>query len=328
MPMLVASTSDGFDQYSLGGIMVPFNNQKSSAAAALVYALVIGFVFSTPQAWAQQSARPPAGQSGAATASQSARARAATPPNRPGATGGNSIGNSRSGYNPGNSQNASGSGRNSGGSGYNPGSNDRNPGGSGYNPGSNGRNPGGSGYNPGSNGRNPGGSGYNPGGNDRNPGGSGYNPGANGRNPGGSGYNPGSNGYNPGANWNGSTGTGWNPGNYYGRPVINGWVRLGSAAAGKAPDRDIIQAYGRYRYSRIKFCVRFADVSFYRAEVQLTTGNRRDLNLRSRVANRQCTQEYYLLGGKSFDIRYVYLYFRQADNYNNWRSAQVDLYAR
>jgi hypothetical protein len=30
MPMLVAVTSDGFDQYSLGGIMVPFNNQKSS----------------------------------------------------------------------------------------------------------------------------------------------------------------------------------------------------------------------------------------------------------------------------------------------------------
>ncbi|MFZ4380545.1 MAG: hypothetical protein ACOYO0_01095 [Sandarakinorhabdus sp.] len=277
--MLVAVTSDGFDQYSLGGIMVPFNNQKSSSAASLVNALVIGLVFSTPQAWAQQSPRPPAGQSGAATASRPARTPAATPPGRPGATGGNSIGNSGSGYNPGIGQTASGSGRN----------------------------PGGSGYNPGSNGRNPGGSGYNPGSNDRNPGGSGY---------------------NPGANWNGSTGTGWNPGNYYGRPVINGWVRLGSAAAGKAPDRDIIQAYGRYRYSRIKFCVRFADVSFYRAEVQLTSGNRRDLNLRSRVANRQCTREYYLLGGKNFDIRYVYLYFRQADNYNNWRSAQVDLYAR
>ena len=305
--MLVAVTSDGFDQYSLGGIMVPFNNQKSSSAASLVNALVIGLVFSTPQAWAQQSPRPPAGpqawgmqsprppagQSGAATASRPARTPAATPPGRPGATGGNSIGNSGSGYNPGIGQTASGSGRN--------------PGGSGYNPGSNGRNPGGSGYNPGSNDCNPGGSGYNPGSNDRNPGGSGY---------------------NPGANWNGSTGTGWNPGNYYGRPVINGWVRLGSAAAGKAPDRDIIQAYGRYRYSRIKFCVRFADVSFYRAEVQLTSGNRRDLNLRSRVANRQCTREYYLLGGKNFDIRYVYLYFRQADNYNNWRSAQVDLYAR
>ena len=39
-------------------------------------------------------------------------------------------------------------------------------------------------------------------------------------------------------------------------------------------------------------------------------------------------RQYYLRGGKSLDIRYVYLFFRQADNITNWRTARVDLYAR
>jgi len=210
------------------------------------------------------------------------------------------------GYNP---------GANSGGSGYNPGANS---GGSGYNPGAN---SGGSGYNPGAN---SGGSGYNPG---ANSGGSGYNPGAN---SGGSGYNPGGNsgGYNPGGAWNGVTGNGWNPGNYYQQSIIQGWMRLGSATAGKNAERDTIQAYGRYRYSRIKLCVRGADVAFYKAQVQFEYSGRQDVSVQSRVRRGQCTREYYLRGGKSLDIRYVYLYFRQADNVLNWRSAQVDLYAR
>jgi hypothetical protein len=179
----------------------------------------------------------------------------------------------------------------------------------------------GGGYNPGAN---SGGSGYNPGGNS---GGGGYNPGGN---SGGSGYNPGGNsgGYNPGGAWNGVTGNGWNPGNYYQQSIIQGWMRLGSATAGKNAERDTIQAYGRYRYSRIKLCVRGADVAFYKAQVQFEYSGRQDVSVQSRVRRGQCTREYYLRGGKSLDIRYVYLYFRQADNVLNWRSAQVDLYAR
>ena len=157
--------------------------------------------------------------------------------------------------------------------------------------------------------------------------GGGYNPGAN---SGGSGYNPGGNsgGYNPGGAWNGVTGNGWNPGNYYQQSIIQGWMRLGSATAGKNAERDTIQAYGRYRYSRIKLCVRGADVAFYKAQVQFEYSGRQDVSVQSRVRRGQCTREYYLRGGKSLDIRYVYLYFRQADNVLNWRSAQVDLYAR
>jgi hypothetical protein len=170
------------------------------------------------------------------------------------------------------------------------------------------------------------GGGYNPGGNS---GGSGYNPGGN---SGGSGYHPGGNsggsGYNPGGAWNGVTGNGWNPGNYYQQSIIQGWMRLGFATAGKNAERDTIQAYGRYRYSRIKLCVREADVAFYKAQVQFEYSGRQDVNVQSRVRRGQCTREYYLRGGKSLDIRYVYLYFRQADNVLNWRSAQVDLYAR
>ncbi len=192
------------------------------------------------------------------------------------------------------------------GGGYNPGSNS---GSGGYNPGGN---SGGGGYNPGSN---SGSGGYNPGGNS---GGSGYNPGASSSRP----------DYNPGGAWNGATGEGWNPGNYYQRSVIQGWVRLGFAEAGKGADKDIIQAYGRYRYSRIKLCVRVADVAFYDAQVQFEHGGKQDIRVQSRVKRGQCTREYYLRGGKRLDIRYVYLFFRQADNITNWRTARVDLYAR
>ena len=194
-------------------------------------------------------------------------------------------------------------------------------GGGGYNPGGN---SGGGGYNPGGN---SGGGAYNPGGNS---GGGGYNPGGN--SSGGSGYNPGASSsrpdYNPGGAWNGATGEGWNPGNYYQRSVIQGWVRLGFAEAGKGADKDTIQAYGRYRYSRIKLCVRVADVAFYDAQVQFEHGGKQDIRVQSRVKRGQCTREYYLRGGKKLDIRYVYLFFRQADNITNWRTAHVDLYAR
>lgn len=185
---------------------------------------------------------------------------------------------------------------------------------------------GGSGYNPGQTGGtgsrpdyNSGGSGSRP---DYNPGGSGSRPDYN---PGGSGSRP---DYNPGGTWNGATGGGWNPGNYYGQSVVRGWVRLGAASAGRSPDKDIIEARGQYRYSRIKLCVRFADVAFYDAKVQFSGGGRQDIRVRSRVRRGQCTPEYLLRGGKRLDIRYVYLFFRQADNASNWRSAQVDLYAR
>jgi hypothetical protein len=235
------------------------------------------------------------------------------------------AGGGGSGYNPG--------GGSSGGSGYNPGSGGS--GGSGYNPG--GGSSGGSGYNPGGGGS--GGSGYNPGGGS---GGSGYNPGSSGSrpsygsgssggsNPGhGGGYNPGGgSGYNPGSNWNGHEGLGWNPGNYYQPSVIRGWVRLGSARAGKSADKDIINAYGSYRYSSIKLCVRSADVSFYDAQVVFTRGAQQDLRLRYKVKRGQCTPTLNLRGGRRSDIRYVYLYFRQADNILNWRTAEVDLYAR
>jgi hypothetical protein len=177
----------------------------------------------------------------------------------------------------------------------------------------------GGGVNPGAN---SGGSGYNPG---SNSGGSGYNPGSN---SGGSGYNPGSNSGNSGGAWNGVTGDGWNPGNYYQQSVIKGWKRLGSAAAGKSADRDTIEAFGRYRYSRIKLCVRVADVAFYDVQVQFAAGGRQDVKVQSRVKRGQCTREYYLRGGKNLDISYVYLYFRQSDDILNWRTAQVDLYAR
>lgn len=193
--------------------------------------------------------------------------------------------------------------------------------GGGYNPGGNS----GGGYNPGGN---SGSGGYNPGGNS---GSGGYNPGGN-SGSGGSGYNPGASSsrpdYNPGGAWNGATGDGWNPGNYYQRSVIQGWVRLGFAEAGKGADKDTIQANGRYRYSRIKLCVRVADVAFYDAQVQFEHGGRQDIRVQSRVKTGQCTREYYLRGGKSLDIRYVYLFFRQADNITNWRTARVDLYAR
>ena len=183
----------------------------------------------------------------------------------------------------------------------------------------------GGGYNPGGN-SGSGSGGYNPGGNS---GSGGYNPGGN---SGGSGYNPGSSSsrpdYNPGGAWNGATGDGWNPGNYYQRSVIQGWVRLGFAEAGKGADKDTIQANGRYRYSRIKLCVRVADVAFYDAQVQFEAGGRQDIRVQSRVKTGQCTREYYLRGGKRLDIRYVYLFFRQADNITNWRTARVDLYAR
>ncbi|CAN1568064.1 hypothetical protein MCEMIH15_03027 [Caulobacteraceae bacterium] len=192
----------------------------------------------------------------------------------------------------------------------------------GYNPGGN---SGSGGYNPGGN---SGSGGYNAGGNS---GGGGYNPGGN-SGSGGSGYNPGASSsrpdYNPGGAWNGATGDGWNPGNYYQRSVIQGWVRLGFAEAGKGADKDTIQANGRYRYSRIKLCVRVADVAFYDAQVQFEAGGRQDIRVQSRVKTGQCTREYYLRGGKSLDIRYVYLFFRQADNITNWRTARVDLYAR
>jgi hypothetical protein len=156
-------------------------------------------------------------------------------------------------------------------------------------------------------------------------GGSGYNPGGSG----GSGSNAGGgSGYNPGGDWNGRTGNGWNPGNYYGASIIKGWVRLGSATAGKSPDRDTIQAFGRYSYASIKLCVRFADVAFYNAKVQFEHGGSQDVKVQSRVKRGQCTREYYLRGGKKLDIRYVYLFFRQSDNIANWRTAQVDLYAR
>ena len=172
------------------------------------------------------------------------------------------------------------------------------------------------------------GGGYNPGGNSGS-GSGGYNPGGN---RGGSGYNPGSSSsrpdYNPSGAWNGATGDGWNPGNYYQRSVIQGWVRLGFAEAGKGADKDTIQANGRYRYSRIKLCVRVADVAFYDAQVQFEAGGRQDIRVQSRVKRGQCTREYYLRGGKRLDIRYVYLFFRQADNITNWRTARVDLYAR
>lgn len=188
---------------------------------------------------------------------------------------------------------------------------------------------GGSGYNPGG-GSSGGSGGYNPGGGS---GGSGYNPGSSGsRPPYGSGSSGGANpgqgsGYNPGNGWNGHSGSGWNPGNYYASDVIRGWVRLGYARAGKSADKDIINAYGNYRYSRVKFCVRGADVAFYDVKVVYARGSAQDLNVRSKVKKGRCTREFSVYRGRS-DIRYVYLYFRQADNILNWRTAEVDLYAR
>jgi hypothetical protein len=250
-------------------------------------------------AMAQSSSRPPAGQPASAppvvASAEPAKAPSAAPASRPSISTG-----SGGGYNP---------GGNSGGGGFNPGNNTSgNSGGSGYNPGGN-----------------SGGGGYNPGGNTSgNSGGSGYNPGSNSNRPD---YGH-SGGHNSGGAWNGVTGEGWNPGNYYQRSVIQGWIRLGFASAGKGADKDIIQAYGNYRYSRIKLCVRVADVAFYDAQVQFEHGGRQDIRVQSRVKRGQCTREYYLRGGKRLDIRYVYLFFRQADNITNWRSAQVDLYAR
>ncbi len=283
----------------------------SASAAAVLAVMVVGMGGDPVRA--ESPARPPAGKPApsASTPSAPAGASASRPPAKGGSGG--------SGFNPGTS---GGSGSNAGGGGYNPGAT-----GGGYNPGGSGGsgpNPGGGGYNPGAGG----GGGYNPGG-----GGGGYNPGGGG----GSGYNPGGGsrpdygqggGYNPGSDWNGQTGSGWNPGNYYSSSVIKGWVRLGSATAGKSPDRDTIQAFGRYSYSRIKLCVRFADVAFYNAKVQFEHGGSQDINVQSRVRRGQCTREYYLRGGRKLDIRYVYLFFRQADNIANWRTAQVDLYAR
>jgi hypothetical protein len=219
-----------------------------------------------------------------------------------------------------------GGGSSSGGSGYNPGSGGSS-GGSGYNPGGGSSSSGGSGYNPGGGSSSSGGSGYNPGG-----GGSGYNPGSGSRPSYGSGSSGGSNpgggsGYNPGNGWNGHDGSGWNPGNYYRSDVIRGWVRLGYAKAGKAADKDIINAYGSYRYSRVKLCVRGADVGFYDAQVVYWRSGVQDLQVRSKVKKGQCTREFNVSRGRN-DIRYVYLYFRQADNFLNWRTAQVDLYAR
>lgn len=259
---------------------------------------------------AQSSSRPPASQPASAPAAASSDEPAKAPSRAPASRPSTSSG-SGGGYNPGGNSN-------SGGGGYNPGGN------------SNSGNSGSGGYNPGGN-SNSGGGGYNPGGNSNsgNSGGGGYNPG---NNSAGSGYNPGASSsrpdHNSGGAWNGVTGDGWNPGNYYQRSVIQGWIRLGSAAAGKSADKDTIQAYGNYRYSRIKLCVRVADVAFYDAQVQFEHGGRQDVRVQSRVKRGQCTREYYLRGGKKLDIRYVYLFFRQADNITNWRTAQVDLYAR
>jgi len=202
---------------------------------------------------------------------------------------------------------------------------------------------GGGGFNPGGGG---GGSGYNPG----NPGQSGSRPSygsgsSGGANPGhgsgphpgqGGGYNPGNGGHNPGPNpgqnasgvWNGHAGEGWNPGNYYRPAVIQGWVRLGSAEAGKGADKDIIHAYGSYRYSVIKLCVRRADVRFNEARVIFAKDGQQDLRLNRKVSGGSCTPNLNLRGGRRTDIRYVYLYFRQADDILNWRTAEVDLYAR
>jgi hypothetical protein len=71
-----------------------------------------------------------------------------------------------------------------------------------------------------------------------------------------------------------------------------------------------------------------ADVAFYDAQVQFEHGGKQDIRVQSRVKRGQCTREYYLRGGKRLDIQYVYLFFRQADNITNWRTARVDLYAR
>lgn len=247
-------------------------------------------------AFAQSTSRPPAENptttAPAAPPAATARAPSGTSASRPSVSSGSGGGYNPGGHSSGGSHNT---GDNSGGGGYNPGGNS---GSGGYNPGGN---SGGGGYNPGNN-----------------SGGSGYNPGASNSRP----------DYNPGGAWNGATGEGWNPGNYYQRSVIQGWVRLGFAEAGKGADKDIIQANGRYRYSRIKLCVRVADVAFYDAQVRFEHGGKQDIRVQSRVKRGQCTREYYLRGGKRLDIRYVYLFFRQADNITNWRTARVDLYAR
>lgn len=285
----------------------------SAIAVALSSVTVIAGLATA--AWA----RPPMGQPTEPAATTQPAAPAPTQPSNKSSRPPHNSGSGGSGYNPG--------GGSSGGSGYNPGSGGSS-GGSGYNPGGGGSS-GGSGYNPGG-----GGSGYNPGSGSRpsygsgssggsNPGGgSGYNPGQ------GGGYNPGQGGgYNPGNGWNGHDGSGWNPGNYYRSDVIRGWVRLGYAKAGKAADKDIINAYGNYRYSRVKLCVRGADVAFYDVQVVYWRGGVQDLQVRSKVKKGQCTREFNVWRGRN-DIRYVYLYFRQADNFLNWRTAQVDLYAR
>jgi len=188
-------------------------------------------------------------------------------------------------------------------------------------------------------------------------GGAGFNPGASA----GSGYNPGSSGSRPphdsgasgGVNpghtpphppghdgsrppghdgghgaWNGHQGEGWNPGNAYRPAVIQGWNRLGSAEAGKGADKDIIHAYGSYRYSTIKLCVRRADVKFHSARVVYVRDGQQDLRLNYKINNGACTPVLNLRGGRRSDVRYVYLYFRQDDNMLNWRTAEVDLYAR
>lgn len=195
---------------------------------------------------------------------------------------------------------------------------------------------GGGGYNPGggSHGSAGGGSGYHPGNTGSRPSygsgsGGGANPGhSGGPHPGqGGGYNPG-NGHNASGVWNGHEGEGWNPGNYYRPAVIQGWVRLGSAQAGKGADKDIIQAYGSYRYSVIKLCVRRADVKFHEARVVFARDGQQDLRLNRKVHGGSCTPNLNLRGGRRTDIRYVYLYFRQADDLLNWRTAEVDLYAR
>jgi hypothetical protein len=183
----------------------------------------------------------------------------------------------------------------------------------------------GGGYNPGGGGHDSasGGSGYNPG-NPGNPGNSGSRPphgsgSSGGANPGqGGGYNPGhGGGHNASGVWNGHQGEGWNPGNYY-----------RSAEAGKGADKDIIQAYGTYRYSAIKLCVRRADVKFHEARVIFAGQGQQDLRLNRKVSGGSCTPNLNLRGGRRTDIRYVYLYFRQADDILNWRTAEVDLYAR
>lgn len=87
-----------------------------------------------------------------------------------------------------------------------------------------------------------------------------------------------------------------------------GWVLLGEKTVSKLGDRDVVNARGEGRFSKIRLCVKRRPVHFSDLDVVFGNGRSQDLRVRRVIGPGECTRAIDIRGDDRFIRRIVMKY--------------------